>query len=173
MARAIKYEDTTVEASRSADQLKGVVRRYGGVRFEELWDEGQQVAGIRFAVRRAADGREVPVVLDVPLAGIEQRLREAGKYRDPVRRREQARRIAWRHMKDWVEQSLLAADVGLFDVWDVFLAKVEAETEAGERVPLGRLLAAMLEAGREGQPVHLLPPPRRLLPGPGQSSPAT
>jgi hypothetical protein len=158
--------------------VRSIVRRYKGTRFEELWDADGEVAGIRFAIR-SPEGAEGPVKLEVPITGIVDELKAAGKFarvkpdgERQSRLRQQARRIAWRHMKDFVEQALLAAHVGLFDVFDVFLTHVEVEGADGESTTLGDELREMLVL-RTGETPRLLPPPRRLLPGAGKSSPST
>ena len=51
VTQAIKYERTEVEAEKSVSEIARLVRRYGGSRFETLWDETGEVRGIRFAIR--------------------------------------------------------------------------------------------------------------------------
>ena len=45
MSQAIKYESTTVEPEQSAAEIMQLVRAYGGIRFEMIWENHGLRAG--------------------------------------------------------------------------------------------------------------------------------
>lgn len=157
-AQKIKYQGTTVEATKSAQELCGLVQKYGGTRFEMQWKDGI-LTGVRFALKHAKLG-EIPVRLEARTQRIEQILSRVIWAAD--KRRAQAYRIAWRQLKDFVEQQLLAIETGLFPVHEVFMAQVETrDPVSGELVTMGDLLerhAAIAPGGG----IRLLPAPPTL-----------
>lgn len=131
MRQPIKYATTKIEVTRSLGEIQGIVARYGATRFETRWNRDGTVWGVRFAI--AADEGELPVALKTGTERIFEILAEA---RGPRARasnedlREQAERIAWRQMKDLIEQLLLAVETGLFNLAAAFMAHVEVWDEA-------------------------------------------
>lgn len=157
MAQQIKYQNTTVDASRSAGHIAELVRKYGGSRFEQQWDEYGQLVGIRFAIRDDRLG-EVPVILRAQTETITAILDDAApKSWDADRVLAQAHRIAWRQLKDFVEQALLAVRTGLFPLAAAFMAHVEVrDEETGEPVPLMEAFAQRGRLGPAGHGVRLI-----------------
>lgn len=150
MAQAIKYETTTVEAGKSATEIAQLVQKYGGARFEMQWGDDGLLTGIRFALRHPTLG-EVPVRLMAKTDRIVAILlkahpwtwgKRATRAEHEKQWRVQAYRIAWRQLKDFVEQQLLAVETGLFPVHEVFMGQVEArDPTTGELVTVGELVA--------------------------------
>ena len=62
MSQAIKYQQTTIPAEKSAAQIQALVAKYGGTRCEVKWDEKGNVTSVRFAIRHERFG-EVPIRL--------------------------------------------------------------------------------------------------------------
>ena len=154
MTQAIKYERTEVEAERSVSQIAALVRRYGGSRFETLWDEEGEIRGIRFAIRApgglaGGEIEELPIYMTARTGEIERILLSSGyatgrtaeqKRERPKRVAAQARRIGWRHLKDLTEQLLLAVELGLRTLPGAFMADIEAYDGAtGETVTMYEL----------------------------------
>lgn len=158
-SQKIKYQGTTVEATKSAQELCGLVQKYGGTRFEMQWKDGL-LSGVRFALKHEKLG-QIPVRLEARITKIEDLLyRLTSMSRE--KSKEQAYRIAWRQLKDFVEQQLLAIETGLFPVHEVFMAQVETrDPVSGELVTMGDLLerhAAIAPGGG----IRLLPAPPTL-----------
>lgn len=134
MSPRLKYADTTVEATKSAGQIGDLVRKYGGSRFEVQWSESGMLTGVRFALRHPTLG-EVPVRLLARTDRIVELLRRG------ERGREQAYRIAWRQLRDFVEQALFAVETKLFPIHEVFMAQTEVyDHDSGETITFGELL---------------------------------
>lgn len=155
MAQKIKYQTTEVDPTKSAQQLMDLVRKYGGTRFELQWKDAL-LTGVRFALKHPKLG-EIPVRLEARTEKIRQLLSHTSLWGE--RLTIQAYRIAWRQLKDFVEQQLLAIETGLFPVHEVFFAQIETQDPvSGQLITMGELLerhGAMTHAGT----VKLLPAP--------------
>lgn len=162
--QAIKYQTTEIDPSRSAAEIMGLVERYGASRFEMQWDN-RELAGIRFAVLDEELG-EVPLWLKARTETIEGILRRTSPFSRSrgtmaqweQRTREQARRIAWRQLKDFAEQALLAVETGLFRFTEAFMTSVETtDPETGERTTWGELTHRQAMIGSGASKVLRLP----------------
>jgi hypothetical protein len=167
----IKYASTTVTPTKSAGEIQDLVRRYGGTRCEIMWDTHGRVTGVRFAVRHERFG-EVPVRLTAKTGRIFEILKAARPRKSyvPTKERErrdaadveQAYRIAWRQLRDFVEQALLAVETGLFPLHEAFMAAVETEDpQTGESVTWGELLERHGASGPGG--LRLLSPAPHII----------
>jgi len=158
MAQAIKYESTTVAAIDSASNIAGLVMRYGGTRFEQRWDPFTgEITGIRFAIR--TDEGEVPIRLEAQTDTIVEILKGKVKRSKKTEAdfRAQAQRIAWRQLKDFVEQALLAVETGLFNLASAFMAGVEVyDEEADETVTMAELVARRASLVADDRGIRLL-----------------
>ena len=157
MPQKIKYQTTTISAEQSAGQIGQLIGKYGAREFTQLWDDDGQLSGIRFIMKDQLYGGIVPVKLYARTETIFDILTESGLHRrDAEARSEQAYRIAWRQLKDVVEQLLLAVRTGLFSLAEAFMAGVVIETPEGERT-LGEYIAeAQPELSRSGRALKLL-----------------
>lgn len=160
----IKYASTTVAPTKSAGEIQDLVRKYGGTRCEVRWDGTGRVYGVRFAIRHERFG-EIPVRLMAKTDRIfeilqKQRRSVYDRRKKEAVDRDQAYRIAWRQLKDFVEQALLAVETGLFPLHEAFMAAVETEDPAtGETVTFGELLERHGSRGPAEGPLMLVPAP--------------
>jgi hypothetical protein len=137
LAQPIKYAETAVPADRSVRELEELVFSYGGSRFEKLRDLGGNLTAVRFALRAEPWG-EVPVLLEARAEVVLQiltdarpwNLRRGAKAAYESKLREQAYRIAWRQLRDFVEQALLAVRTGLLLPTDAFMWGLEVSDPA-------------------------------------------
>ncbi len=152
MAQSIKYESTKIDPTQSASEVAQLVQRYGASRFELRWNERMELEGIRFALRVAEIG-EVPIRVEARSEKIVRVLQRAHPSWTSTQVREQALRIAWRHLRDLSEQLLLAVELGLKDVGAAFMDGVEVYDDvADETVTIAEYLnrRARLGAGEGG-----------------------
>ena len=153
MAQVIKYQTTTIKGEKSASEIQSLVQKYGGSRCEIRWDGKGQVIGVRFALPHERIG-EVPISLTAStdrIFDILQANRRTGTWQKEETDQAQAHRIAWRQLKDFVEQALLAVKTGLFPVHAAFMHAIETgdADEDGNPVTLGTYFEehAMIENG--------------------------
>jgi hypothetical protein len=137
MPQAIKYETTTIEAVKTAGELVSLIVKYGGRRTSIEWDESGQPTGIAFEIEDRSARRLIPVRLTARTERVREKLEGARPYTHRSRGtrqqwaeklQEQAHRIVWRHLKDLVEQQLLAVEIGQYDLAEVFLHGVVTDT---------------------------------------------
>ena len=157
MARqTVKYESTEVAVEKTLAGLAGLIRRYGGRRFEQIWDAAGNAVAVRFALDHPSLG-ELPVHVPARTARIGRILDEAGKWRSyPEAERaekiaQQAHRIAWRHIADLTEQLLLAVQLDIKTLPEAFMADVEVyDRETGETVRMAEYLESRARIGASG-----------------------
>lgn len=156
MPNAIKYQDTKVPVEQTLSELAGLVKRYGGARFEQGWTPEGRVSEVRFAIRHDTLS-ELPVRLPARTGRVQAILYEAGLWRSyPRQEREekiaaQAERISWRHVKDLTEQLLLAVSLDIRSLAEAFLADVEiVDPELGEPVRMAEYLEQRAVAHARG-----------------------
>ena len=114
------------------------------------WDAEGRLEGVAFTIVDQRYGGIVPVRLDAPTAEIETILEASRLFRNPTIRETQAQRIAWRHLRDLVEQLLMAVRVGLYSVAEAFMANVVIETDEGSET-MGQYVSRMKpQLGSEG-----------------------
>lgn len=156
MANAIKYQETRVDVEKTLSELTALIKRYGGVRFEQNWTPEGRITDVRFAIHHDSLG-ELPVRLVARTTRIQQILLDAGLWKSyPAKEREkkiadQAERVAWRHIKDLTEQLLLAVQLDIRSLAEAFLADVEiADPQLGEPVRMAEYLENRASTGPEG-----------------------
>lgn len=152
----VKYESTEVAVEKTLASLAELIRRYGGRRFEQIWDAAGNAVAVRFAVDHPSFG-ELPVHLPARTGKISQILNEAGKWRSyPENEREgkiaeQSHRIAWRHIVDLTEQLLLAVQLDIKTLPEAFMADIEVhDRELNETVKMAEYLERRASAGPSG-----------------------
>lgn len=145
--QVVKYESTTVPVERTLSELVTILRRYGCRSFAQQWDEEGRTTGIRFVME--VDGKPLPVRMNARDGEIQSRLLARPKYRrDPIARADQAERIAWRHLKDFMEQVLVAVDLGLSELGEALMAHVVVLDEDGYETTAGQEFAKRLHGGQ-------------------------
>lgn len=137
MTQRIKYQDTTVAPVDSVGHITKAVMRHRATRFEQLFDpQTARITGIRFAIEAGELG-EIPVRLIARTENVaeilwKRRGPRSRKSRDQIH--EQAERIAWRQLKDVVEQLLFAVETGLMTLPEAFMSSVEVWDDAESEV---------------------------------------
>ena len=165
MSQAIKYESTTIEPEQTATEIMQLVRKYGGIRFEMVWGE-RGLRGVRFAIQ--TEHGEVPVRLEARVERVAEIILQKKPYSYRMKRdrleydkwveEELAYRIAWRQLRDFVEQALLAVETGLFDLAGVFMGSVEVwDNETEEVVTMAELVASRMSLQPGSGALRLLP----------------
>lgn len=164
MAQSIKYQSTDIDPAKSVTQIGELVRKYGGSRFEQIWGDEGEITGIRFAIRHKEIG-ELPIYMTARTGEIERILNASGyatgrtleqKQDRPAKVAAQARKIAWRHLKDLTEQLLLAVELGLRSLSAAFMADVEVWDETrSETVTMYELFERRAQIAGSGRGVEL------------------
>lgn len=158
--------DTEVAVTRSVDQIRQLVERFGAAEFGIQYDPASGVpVAVSFKVRDPHLSGEAPAFLPVALRApsdvIYGLLQKQASWRmDRSRLRDKANRVAWRNLHDFVRASLIGVQTGIMTLGEAFMANLVVTLPTGEAKRLGELAAegAMLRSseGRlmlgKGQP---------------------
>lgn len=137
----VKASTTTVSVERSQAEVIATLGRYGasGFGFRRV---GETVE-VTFHLP-AAEGPDRTVTVPVDIPTVHQKLQAMTARRvqrgSHVRRlvaREQAERVAWRVLLDWIEAALLAVALGVQTIEEAFFAHTVVTTRDGQT---GRLI---------------------------------
>jgi hypothetical protein len=129
---------TTVDPDKTALECIGLLRKHRATHVGIAFGDDQEPDGIEFVVRTAWGPQNY--VLPVNVAGVEKALKAAWHKRliEPrFTSREQAARVAWRQVKDWLEAQLALIESGQAELAQVMLPY--------ERTEGGTLWAAIVE----------------------------
>lgn len=153
---------TRIEATRSIGEIQEVLQRAGARRMAVEWDADRRPCALTFGMPAAVRGpqRAGPPALDdyrlpVNVPAVHRTLEgqyERGDW--PDRRgppqRDQAERVAWRLLKDWLEAQWAVVSAGLVTADEVlFPYLIDAQT--GQTVYEGYVAFKALPAGASGR----------------------
>lgn len=109
---------TSIQAQKTAGEIQGVLAMKGAHSIAIDYEEGQPSA---LTFRLNIRGQEISFRLPCNWRGVEQTMRRDKKCPQRFKNSEQARRVAWRIVKDWVEAQLAIIESGQAEVGEVFL----------------------------------------------------
>lgn len=159
MAQPIKYWDTDVPAARTASQLMDLLVKYKAERTMIEWDENAQPTAVMFAIRDAKLG-VIPVRIKARVDEVAIAVRKiTGRPVDRAR----AQRIAWRHLKDLVEQQLFGVSLGQMTMAETFFSNMLLAPQTGVET-MGEYMQAALATGQMPRAIDgtlMLPPTTR------------
>lgn len=116
---AIKNFTTTVEASKSLGEIQGLLAAMGALGIQIAYSDGNgEPTGLAFVLRTAHGPQSfsLPANVDGVLASMQRSQVRAG-----LANKSQARRVAWRIVKDWVAAQLAIIEAGLVKPEEVFM----------------------------------------------------
>lgn len=149
---------TSVSVHRSLEQIRQLVERFGAVEFAIRYDPStRRPCGVAFQVLDPHLGGALPVALSAPTATVLELLKRA-RYQQsawdrPARLADQAERVAWRNLHDFVRASLIGVQTGIMTLGEAFMASLVVTLPSGERTRLGEVAArgGLVEQGAPGQ----------------------
>ncbi len=145
--KPLKSWDTRVPISKSQEDIRDLLARFGAkkVAFEEDFEKGTQV--LRF-VYPIEDERTVPVQFKIQIKGIFEWLEENGRSswnKDFLFK--QSKKVAWRHIFDWVKSNINLVEFGLIPFENMFLSYFSHVLPDGTYVTLGESIIPKLYSG--------------------------
>lgn len=147
-AEYIASMETTVPVLRSVQQIQSLVAKFGASEFSTQYDPatGEPIA-IAFKVTdpNLGDGTFLPVALRAPTDVVYKAiLRTKKRTQDKAVQksaREQAARVAWRNLHDFVRASLIGVQTGIMSLGEAFMASLVVTLPTGEAKRLGEIAA--------------------------------
>ena len=112
---------TEIEADKTAGEILGILARHGARAVLMEWDAHGQVKSISFKV--ATPHGDLPIRLPVDPDAVLKVL-HSQNVRGRYATRQQALRVAWRIVKDWVEAQMAILETEMVKMEQIFLPYV-------------------------------------------------
>lgn len=114
---------TTIDPSKSVSEICGMLAQSNAVAILQEYDGAQNVIAISF--RKKTNFGEMSFRLPIDVQAVHQLLKNQWQQRKIPRSLAndsfQARRVAWRIVRNWIEAQLALIDIGMVKVEQVFL----------------------------------------------------
>ncbi len=134
---AILNYTTTVDAFKTVSEIEYILMKHKAKSIMKNYD-GESITGLSFLIDTGT--QQVPVRLPVKVEECLEVLRREKKNspRSNIKAtKEQAERVAWRILKDWVEAQMALLDIEMVQLQEIFLPYIE--------IPNGQTIYQALE----------------------------
>ncbi len=135
--------DTDVAVSRSVAQIQKLVERFDAREFRLIYGTGSRPAAVRFVItdpHLVAGADLFTVELAAPADVLVSLIQQHRKTWNDAHCVEQAERVAWRQLHDYVRAALISVQWGIVTVGEAFLAGLVVTGPSGEEKRLGQLI---------------------------------
>lgn len=121
---AILNYTTTVDAFKTVSEIEYILMKHGAKSIMKNY-EGEAVTGLSFLIDTGVN--QIPVRMPVKIEECLQVLKKekAAGQRNVKDTREQAERVAWRILKDWVAAQMALLDIEMVRFEEIFLPYIE------------------------------------------------
>lgn len=124
---AILNYTTTVDAFKTVSEIEYILMKHGAKSIMKNY-ENESVTGLSFLIDTGA--QQIPVRLPAKVDACLAVLRKE-KQENPRKQirdtKEQAERVAWRILKDWVEAQMALLDIEMVRFEEIFLPYIEVQ----------------------------------------------
>lgn len=134
---AILNYTTTVDAFKTVSEIEYILMKHKAKSIMKNYD-GESITGLSFLIDTGT--QQVPVRLPVKVEECLEVLKREKKNspRSNIKAtKEQAERVAWRILKDWVEAQMALLDIEMVQLQEIFLPYIE--------IPNGQTIYQVLE----------------------------
>ena len=119
---------TTVDAFKTVSEIEYILMKHKAKSIMKNYD-GESITGLSFLIDTGV--QQIPVRLPVKVDECLQVMKRE-KRENPRKQirdtREQAERVAWRILKDWVEAQMALLDIEMVRFEEIFLPYIETNT---------------------------------------------
>ena len=154
--KPLKSWDTRVVISKSQEDIRNLLARFGAIKvsFEENFHTGTQMLRFEYPIKEKIT---VPVHFVIETKGIYNWLEKNGRASwNNEYLMKQAKKVAWRHISDWVKANINLVEFGLIPFENIFLSYFSHVLPDGTYRSLGEAVLPQLYSGEIF---------KRLLPG--------
>ena len=123
---AILNYTTTIEAYKTAAEIEWILMQHGAKSILKQYADGGKIAGLSFMIETR--GKQIPVRLPVKTAEcleVMKRQKKDNPRKQIIATPEQAERVAWRILKDWVEAQMALLDIEMVKFEEIFLPYIQ------------------------------------------------
>lgn len=123
---AILNYTTTVDAFKTVAEIEYILMKHKAKSIMKNY-EGESITGLSFLIDTGM--QQIPIRLPVKIDEcLEVLKREKKKGTKNIKdTREQAERVAWRILKDWVEAQMALLDIEMVELQEIFLPYIEIQ----------------------------------------------
>ena len=129
---AILNYTTTVDSFKTVSEIEYILMKHKAKSIMKNYD-GESITGLSFLINTGT--QQIPVRLPVKVDECLKVLKKE-KRENPRKQikdtREQAERVAWRILKDWVEAQMALLDIEMVRFEEIFLPYIE--TDNGQKI---------------------------------------
>lgn len=124
---AILNYTTTVDSFKTVSEIEYILMKHKAKSIMKNYD-GESITGLSFLIDTGS--RQIPVRLPVRVDECLEVLKreKARGIKNIKATREQAERVAWRILKDWVEAQMALLDIQMVRFEEIFLPYIETQT---------------------------------------------
>ena len=129
---AILNYSTTVDAFKTVSEIEFILMKHKAKSIMKNY-EGESITGLSFLIDTGS--QQIPVRLPVKVNECLEVMKQEKKKnpRSSIKStREQAERVAWRILKDWVEAQMALLDIEMVRFEEIFLPYIE--TSSGQTI---------------------------------------
>lgn len=124
---AILNYTTTVDSFKTVSEIEQILVKHHAKSILKQYD-GENIAGLSFLIDTGI--QEIPVKLPVrteECLKVLQKEKQKSPKSGIKATREQAEKVAWRILKDWVEVQMALIDIGMVQFEEVFMPYIEVD----------------------------------------------
>jgi tRNA uridine 5-carbamoylmethylation protein Kti12 len=124
---AILNYTTTIDAFKTASEIEYILAKHKAKAVMKVYD-GESITGLSFMIDAGMKQIQIklPVKTDECLKVLEREKKSGTKNIKATK--EQAERVAWRILKDWVEAQMALLDIEMVRFEEIFLPYIETNT---------------------------------------------
>lgn len=122
---AILNYTTTIDAFKTVSEIEYILMKHGAKSIMKNFD-GESITGLSFLIDTGC--RQFPVMLPVKIddcLAVLQKQKKENPKKQIKDTREQAERVAWRILKDWIEAQMALLDIEMVKFEEIFLPYIE------------------------------------------------
>lgn len=110
---------TSVEAAKTVGEIQAILGKHGARSITTDYDDNGNVSGVGFVL--LIEGMPLSIRLPCNVDGVLRSMSKAKGVPGRLCTRLQARRVAWRILKDWLEAQLALYQAGQAEMAEVFM----------------------------------------------------
>jgi hypothetical protein len=115
----------TVEAYKTVSEIEQMLVKHGAKSIMKQFDDGM-ITSLSFLINTGVN--DIPIKLPIRVDDVLQVLIEQKKMHPKAgikATKDQANRVAWRILKDWIEVQMALLDIGMVQFEEIFLSYIE------------------------------------------------
>lgn len=116
---------TTVEAYKTVSEIEQMLVKHGAKSIMKQFDD-EMITSLSFLINTGVN--DIPIKLPIRVDDVLQVLIEQKKMHPKAgikATKDQANRVAWRILKDWIEVQMALLDIGMVQFEEIFLSYIE------------------------------------------------